>query len=139
MTDVLAGQGKRSGLSLLDGLIAALLITIIALLLLPLFVHTYHVQNDAEDFITAANYARERMEELKALGYDGVPIGVSSQQVENGLFTIETEVTAHVDIAETDPPDLPRRVKKVVVRVFRNRPRQVLLTTHQTYIHKRGI
>ncbi len=128
------------GFSILDGLIATLVIMIIAFLMIPVFVQTYSVQGDAEDFLTADNLARQKVEELKALGFEGVPRGETSEDSEDGRFTIQSVVAEQFSVTGVEgSPDLPRRVVKIEVTVIRKGTNTPTMSKHITFIHKRGI
>ncbi len=127
---------RGRGASLIEVLIAMILIAIVISGLIAIFTQSLSVQNEAEDIVKAVNMAREKMEELKALGYDNIPVGEQSEELEDGMYTIQTVVTENVQIPGSSSP---APFKKIEITVYRNKPTQVLISRHVTYIYEEGV
>jgi len=125
---------RQIGISMIEGMIGILIVTIVVLGLIPIFVRTFYVQHNAEELVLAANLAREKIEQLKAVGYDGLAIGETTEETEDGNFRLITKITN-----ELDANGNPKRMKKIEVKVYRLRPTESHISTHVTYIHKRGL
>ncbi len=65
-----AARGRQSGFSLVEAMVAALLLLLIAVGILPLFVQSVTNNAQGQDSSTAANFARARLEEFEQLPFD---------------------------------------------------------------------
>lgn len=65
-------RDPESGFSLVEAMVAALLLLLIAVGILPLFVQSIVNNAQGQDSSTAANYARARLEEFEQLPFDNV-------------------------------------------------------------------
>ena len=65
-----AARNAESGFSLVEALVAALLLLMIAVGILPLFVQSIVNNAQGQDSSTAANFARARIEEFDQLTFD---------------------------------------------------------------------
>lgn len=65
-----AARRRQSGFSLVEAMVAALLLLLIAVGILPLFVNSVTNNAQGQDSSTAANFARARLEEFDQLAFD---------------------------------------------------------------------
>ncbi len=65
-----AARRRQSGFSLVEAMVAALLLLLIAVGILPLFVNSVTNNAQGQDSSTAANFARARLEEFEQLAFD---------------------------------------------------------------------
>ena len=65
-----ANRDPESGFSLVEAMVAALLLLLIAVGILPLFVNSVTNNAQGQDSSTAANFARARLEEFEQLAFD---------------------------------------------------------------------
>jgi len=135
MTKLTNKRARLRGMTLIEVMVALMIITIIILGLLQLFVQSIYVQDKSETEVIAANYGREKVEELKSLGYDSITLGITNEDRDDGLYTVKTTVTNEMDPGT----GYPRRIKRIAVEVFCNLPAIRLIGTQITYIHKRGV
>jgi prepilin-type N-terminal cleavage/methylation domain-containing protein len=133
--------GNRRGMTLIEVLVASAITVIILGGVGMLLFQSIHTQRDAELLSYVNNLAREKVESLKALGYDNIPVGETKEETGDG-FVISTTV-----VSETDPATgYPLRIKTITVEVytvkeevFGSSGEEGLVTTHETSIHKRGL
>jgi len=141
---------SRSGMTLVETLIASVIAVIVLGGAGMLMFQSVHTQRDAELLSYANNAAREKIESLKALGYENIPVGETEETTDDGNFVLLTDV-----VSDTDPATgFPLRVKTITVKVYTARERVFgaeapgaasaeqeagLVTTHVTRIHKRGL
>ena len=124
----------KTGISMIESMIGILIVTIVVLGIIPIFVRTFYVQHNAEELVLASNLAREKVEQLTEVGYDGLAIRETTEETEDGRFKLITKITN-----ELDANGNPKRMKKIVVQVYRLRPTESRISTHVTYIHRRGL
>jgi type II secretory pathway pseudopilin PulG len=135
-------------------LVETLVASVIAVIVLGgagmLMFQSVHTQRDAELLSYANNMAREKVESLKALGYENIPVGEAKEETPDGNFVLYTTV-----VSDTDPvTGYPLRVKTLTIKVYTVRERVFgatiggaasveedagLVATHVTRIHKRGL
>lgn len=141
---------SRRGMTLVETLIASVITIIILGGVGMLMFQSVHTQRDAELLSYANNVAREKIESLKALGYESIPVGETKETTDDGNFLLRATV-----VSETDPSTgFPLRVKTITIDVYTVRERVYsaaapgaasieqdagLVTTHVTRIHKRGL
>jgi Tfp pilus assembly protein PilV len=73
-----ATRNPESGFSLVEALVAALLLLLIAVGILPLFVQSIVNNAQGQDSSTAANYARARLEEFEQLSFDDARLAITA-------------------------------------------------------------
>ena len=71
-------RDPESGFSLVEAMVAALLLLLIAVGILPLFVQSIVNNAQGQDSSTAANYARARLEEFDQLPFDDVRMKITA-------------------------------------------------------------
>ena len=133
---------SRRGMSLIEVLIASLIAIIVLGSAGIVMFQSVHTQRDAELLSYANNFAREKIESLKALGYQSIPVGETEEESPDGNFVILTNV-----VAETDPATgFPLRMKTITVdvytikeEVYGSSQEEGLVSTHETVIHMRGL
>ncbi len=141
---------SRRGMTLVETLVASVIAVIVLGGVGMLMFQSVHTQRDAELLSYANNVAREKIESLKALGYENIPVGETGETTDDGSFLIRTDV-----VSETDPATgFPLRVKTLTIKIYTVRERVYgaaapgtagveqeagLVTTHVTKIHKRGL
>lgn len=141
---------SRRGMTLVETLVASVIAVIVLGGAGMLMFQSVHTQRDAELLSYANNMAREKVESLKALGYENIPVGETEETTDDGNFVISTTV-----VSDTDPATgFPLRQKTLTIEVYTIRERVYgaaaagaagveqevgLVTTHVTKIHKRGL
>jgi type II secretory pathway pseudopilin PulG len=73
-----AARNAQSGFSLVEAMVAALLLLMIAVGILPLFVQSTLNNAQGQDSSTAANYARARLEEFDQLSFDDARMAITA-------------------------------------------------------------
>ena len=133
---------SRKGMSLIEVLIASLIAIIVLGSAGIVMFQSVHTQRDAELLSNANNLAREKIESLKALGYQSIPVGETKEESADGNFVMYTTV-----VAEVDPVSgFPLRMKTITVdvytvseEVYGSSQDEGLVTSHETVIHMRGL
>ena len=133
---------SRRGMSLIEVLIASLIAIIVLGSAGIVMFQSVHTQRDAELLSNANNLAREKIESLKALGYQSIAVGETKEESADGNFVIYTTV-----VAEVDPVSgFPLRMKTITVdvytvseEVYGSSQDEGLVTSHETVIHMRGL
>ena len=133
---------SRRGMSLIEVLIASLIAIIVLGSAGIVMFQSVHTQRDAELLSNANNLAREKIESLKALGYQSIPVGEVKEESDDGNFILLTTV-----VAEVDPVSgFPLRMKTITVdvytiseEVYGSSQDEGLVTSHETVIHMRGL
>jgi Tfp pilus assembly protein PilV len=93
----------QSGFSIVEVMIAALILLVVAIGILPLFVNSIVSNAQGQDSTSAANFARSRLEEFKSLSFDDarliIAAGNEQQYDEIYLFKAKKWIDG------TTPPD----------------------------------
>jgi Tfp pilus assembly protein PilV len=69
LTKTFTRASCQSGFSIVEVMIAALILLMVAIGILPLFVHSILSNAQGQDSTSAANFARSRLEEFKSLSF----------------------------------------------------------------------
>ncbi len=125
---------KRQGVTLIEAMVATVIVTLVILGSGSIFYRSVNVQRDSERYSFANNLARQRIEQLKNLSYASIPVGTTTVNSAGGQFRITTTVTNDLDSLGR-----PKRTKTIVVQVQEITGRQAILATHRTTIYMRGI
>ena len=125
---------NRAGVTLIETLIATVIVSLVILGAGAIFFKSVNVQRDSERYSFANNLARQQIEATKNTPFNDIPAGTTTANSADGQFVITTTITDDLD-------DLgrPRRTKTVTVTVQEITGAQQLLATHRTKIYQRGI
>lgn len=123
---VIVMQNNNHGFTLVEALVAVLILSIMLLGLLPAFLKAYNLSNETALREAAMDIAHERLEELRSMDIDNISSGSMSmtQRINknNVTYTVNSTVTSL----------LGGDLKKVVLRVYwqyRNQQRSYNATT----------
>jgi prepilin-type N-terminal cleavage/methylation domain-containing protein len=126
--------GGRNGFTLIEAMIASIIVAGIILGTGAILYRSVHIQHDSERYSYANNLAREKIEQLKNLGYSGITAGTTTTTSANGQFNVITTITNDLDHLGR-----PLRTKTITVQVTELTGAQQVLATHSTTIFIRGV
>lgn len=115
---------NNQGLTLIEALIASVILTVGILSLARLFPTALTLNQTAEKATVATNLAQAKIEEMFYLDYDNIPLGVieSRQRLaedpENPFYYYERQTVAEYLDAELNHSDSNTGLKKITVTVF---------------------
>jgi type II secretory pathway pseudopilin PulG len=107
----------EGGFSLIEVLIASVLLLFIALGIIPMFVMAMQSNVAGQDHTLAANHARGRLEQLMQLPFDD-PILTITAGTERGWTEIFDESTDSWILLVGDPPDNTNWLRQTTIRQF---------------------
>jgi type II secretory pathway pseudopilin PulG len=107
----------EGGFSLIEVLIASVLLLFIALGIIPMFVMAMQSNVAGQDHTVAANHARGRLEQLMQLPFDD-PILTITAGTERGWTEIFDETTDSWILLVGDPPDRTNWLRQTTIRQF---------------------
>lgn len=109
---------KSSGFSLMETVIAIMIMSVMAVFLASAMPHEYAVSNESQDLIKASDLAQKYTEEVKyqlktLANYENAvegttpPVPVTSQMTAMGYFTVSTNVE---NVGRTDREDFLKEI-----------------------------
>lgn len=122
------------GVTLIETLIATVIVSLVILGAGAIFYKSVNVQRDSERYSFANNLARQKIEATKNTPYNSIPVGTTTANSTDGQFRITTAVTDDLDSLGR-----PKRTKTVTVVVQEITGAQQVLATHRTTIYQRGL
>ncbi len=125
---------SRLGVTLLETLIATVVVSLVILGAGAIFYKSVNVQRDSERYSFANNLARQQIEATKNTAYVDIPVGTTTANSADGQFQITTAITDDLDSLGRI-----RRTKTVTVVVQEITGAQQVLATHRTTIYQRGL
>lgn len=125
---------SRRGVTLIETLIATVVVSLVILGSGAIFYKSVNVQRDSERYSFANNLARQKIEATKNLPFNSIPVGTTTANSTDGQFRIATTITNDVDSLGR-----PKRTKTITVVVSELTGGQKVLATHTTTIYQRGL
>lgn len=125
---------SRRGVTLIETLIATVVVSLVILGSGAIFYKSVNVQRDSERYSFANNLARQKIEATKNLPFSSIPVGTTTANSADGQFSISTTITNDVDSLGR-----PKRTKTITVVVSELTGGQNVLATHTTTIYQRGL
>jgi Tfp pilus assembly protein PilV len=121
-----ARAAPTAGFSLIEVLVAALLLLMIALGLIPLFTRAMVDNANGRDATTATNFDRTQLESLGAIPFDFAPLAVPAGQTElttrdyytRGALNLENDVNEKWLVGTPSTPGTARWTRTTRIRQF---------------------
>ncbi len=127
-------RGRRAGLSLVETLVALVILAVVLLPLILGFTQALVTTNQSSITAAAANIARETMEELKQVDY-GYLVSREREERPMGSHASFFEVQVEVTVVRDDPVAGLKRVTVSVYRTGSSTP----VTMLTSYFTPRGV
>lgn len=122
------------GMTLIETLIATVIISLVILGAGAIFYKSVNVQRDSERYSFANNLARQNIEATKNIPYNSIPVGTTTANSTDGQFRITTVITNDLDALGR-----PKRTKTIAVTVQELTGARNVLATLSTTIYQRGL